>query len=264
MEEDHIDHVHTWLDFDDSRIEDLASFLADAIARRQTEGAPGLYERWDARRTGGPTHDADTTFGLTKLLGLVVGTPALPRSADKIQAVVAEHLWYVIQKEKPDLLGREDVLCQGPSLRVEDHGSDGLVIFRSVDGDLNVRLWEIKKRNPAGDLRPTVREACKQLTDSGFIYLAQASETIQGQRQPIEVRAFAAQMAALWQKKDAKAHAGVAIKAARGSRAPNTFASMPEFLPGLDGTARRVGYAIESGQFTELADRVRDILWSGL
>jgi hypothetical protein len=262
-EVDHGDHVHVYLDLLEDKQEELAQLVASAIAKRQTRGVEGLFEFWKHRLEGGPANPQQITEGLSHLIGLVVGVPSRPRTPDKVQAAIAEHLWYLLQEEQDDRLGQNE-LVQGPSLRVEDHGSDGLVVFTDRTGDFHFRLWEIKKRFPAGDLRPIVKRACDQISDSGYIYLAQAAETIQEQGHPDALRAFAARMASLWLSADRRTSAGVAIKAERGSRRDRSFDRMAEHLPDLEGAGRRLGLAIESGGFDQLADRVQELLWTGL
>lgn len=260
---DHGDHLHRWLNFkDDARTEDLALLLAQAIARNQTSGVPGLYHRWEARRQGA---SSESPAGLKALLALVVGTPDAPKSANKIQAAVAEYLWFLIEDELQDALGGHDVYIAPPSLRVEDAGGDSLVMFRTASEELNARLWEVKKTVSTSGLRPTVTRACKQLSDEGYIYLAELASSLSKDSQlSQEEQRYAALLAVNWEERDSSLHVGVAVKAVRGNRKPDSFSRMAELIVDLDGQSRRVGVAIETGRFLQLADRVKEILWSGL
>lgn len=243
---------------------DAAEALANAIVVEQTEGVPHLHQVWKARRAGGPDLTENQSRALEILIRVAVGLPGSPKNPDHLEALVAEHLWYQLRAETGDQLAEQDLL-EAPSFRVTDHGGDGLALLRSPEGDRLFRLWEIKKRSPAGDLMPTVKRASEQLDTRGAEYLAEYSKILQKRSVDTDTKLFAAQMMELWLDAAPPANAGIAVGTAEGAFDDRCFSPMPTILGRFRGaTDRLAGFVVETNDYAGFAIQVREEIWKGL
>ena len=245
------------------RVSQLSFVLAMQFMHKLCEGAPLVFNRWFERLQDGPPHPDTVSRALEVYLKASVGMPDAPAEDNRLEATVAEHLWYGLQRESQDPLGHA-VLLEGPGLRVTDPGGDGLSIHERSESAFLFRLWEVKKRTPSGELRPTVSRAFKQLEARGAEYLVRYSTVLQNYDLDRRLRAFVAQLVVMWIEASAEANAGVAVGTCDGSYSDDACSRMPTHLPSLTGPDRLAGLVVEVGDFADFAQKIRRIMWKGL
>jgi len=247
--------------------EQAAQLLADDAMRIRCGRSPVLG-RWRARRDGGSLLSGAAAEAVRTYAGIGFGLPGEgPANADHLQGLVAELLWNRVIQER--------VLCRDKRRLVHAHsvkpdplepGGDGLVVYEIHDGTLVFRLWEIKKHeSQTTRISATIRRASKQLSSRGQEYLAKLAgpETVE---QGGPLGDLYAEIVELWLDRSGRAGAGVSVgtSACYSPARPTAFNSLVTAFPDFTTAGQRESIIVAVPDFPEFAERVREIVWSGL
>jgi hypothetical protein len=232
--------------------EELANSVAQHIIGHRLRGTPQLREAWSRVVSGGDPYNATERAAMTAFLAVI--RPEI--SIEVLEAFVAEYLWHYLIANDPEEPSLIRVL--GPKFHVTAPGGDGLVVRRGES--LRSTLWEIKKHRGA-DLSGVINEAYGQLAGSATQYLAEYSAVEQLDDDPEVARLFA-RLVEAWINGESSARAGVSVA---GSTAPKKcFTTMGKYFPQLVSEDSRHGLTAAIDPFPPFAERVREILWTGL
>ena len=146
---------------------------------------------------------------------------------------MSEALWYQVisHREETD---RQLVDVQAHNYSVTDQGGDGIVIYKTDQGILTFRLWEIKKHSAKGPVRDTATKAHKQLDEKALKYLARFSGVYE-QISEDELKEFYAKLVDHWQNEGPEAGAGVAVSASFQEEASDLYDGLTTRFPNLLG-----------------------------
>jgi hypothetical protein len=243
-----------------------AQMLADdAMAIRC--GHSVLLDIWRSLRDG----TFDGTEGRRRTVAQYArvgfGTPTEPTNEDHLQGLVAELLWNRILEER--------ITCSGDRRLVHVHavkpdplepGGDGLAVYSLSDDTLVFRLWEIKKHVSAKSrLSSTVNRASKQLARRGHEYLAKlAGPATLEQDGPLGE--FYADIIELWLDRSRRAGVGISIGTSieQAVITQHSFRSLTLTFPEFTNSSQTEAIVIAMPEFPRFAQRVKDIVWSGL
>lgn len=245
--------------------EAAAHLLADDAMRIRC-GDSHLLGLWRGSRDGeappgNARHDALRVYA-----GIGFGLPDTPAGDDHLQGLVAELLWNrLIQERRVRADNRELVQARAVKPDPLEPGGDGLAIYRTREGVLVFRLWEIKKHESIAPISSTIRRASKQLALRGKEYLAKMAgpETI---AQGGELGGLYADLVELWLDQAARAGVGVSVSTST-DRAPTSaraFRALERTFPGFQSPGQAEGLVVAVPDYPEFANRVREIVWSGL
>lgn len=245
--------------------EKAAKLLADDAMQLRCGDSP-LLARWRARRDGGPPETDTRARAVKSYAKLGFGLSDAPAGPDHLQGLVAELLW--------NRLIQERAVCRDSRRLVHAHpvkpdplepGGDGLVIYEVNDGVLVFRLWEIKKHDQAKPVSATIRRASKQLASRGEEYLAKLAgpETI-SQAGPLGD--FYAGIVELWLDGSDRAGVGVSVGTSmeHSPSSSQTFKSIATEFPAFTRSSQLESIVVAMPDFPRFAERVREIVWSGL
>jgi hypothetical protein len=127
------------------------------------------------------------------------------------------------------------------------------------------RLWEIKKHNAQRAVSATINRASKQLRSRGHEYLAKlaAPETITDDGALGELYA---NLVELWFDRSERAGVGVSVGTSveHAPTQPRSFRSIAATFPEFTATGQIEGIVVAVPDFPGFADRVKEIVWSGL
>ena len=192
--------------------EAAAMSLACSIAERRLPKNNRYFESWHQRATG----EIDETIGETEALVLQaavlenVGTPAYPAMDQHFLGLVAETIWQGVIVDANVGLGIP-IRVEGHDYSVTDPGGDGLTVYIS-NGDYCYRLWESKYHGNDRQLRLTVNNACRQVSNRALQYLARFS-VIEQHLVDDDLAGFYGRLTELWADKDQHAGVGIAVGA---------------------------------------------------
>ncbi|GAA2617599.1 hypothetical protein [Paractinoplanes durhamensis] len=245
--------------------EEAAQLLADdamVIACGKAE----VLDWWRARRNGGAPHTGTREKAVKTYAGIAFGSPGAPVNEHHVQGHVAELLWSRVMRERSVCRdGRRLVKAHPVKADPLEPGGDGLVIYQDSDGVLVFRLWEIKKHEQQGAVSTTINRASKQLSERGAEYLAKLAgpETLEADGQ---LGQLYADMVELWFDRSARAGVGVSVGTSSGRepRLPQAFGSIRTAFPQFTDAAQTEGVVVAIPDFADFADRVKEIVWSGL
>lgn len=230
----------------------LAEALARHIVHHRLRGTPQFQVAWERVVGGGAPYNATELAAMTAFFKVI--RPEIP--IDHAEAFIGEYLWHMaitVDEAEPELI---QVL--GPKFHVTAPGGDGLVIRRGAQ--LRFTVWEIKKRR-SSDLSSAVREAYDQLTRQATEYLAEYSATEQVIADAATARFFG-RLVEAWVNGEPDARAGVAVTS---SHAPaRCFSTMGNYFTQLVVDDSRHGMTLVVPDYPAFAQRVRELLWTGL
>jgi hypothetical protein len=245
-----------------------AQLLADDAMRIRCGDSPALA-RWRARRDGGQPGTGAAAAAVRAYAGIGFGLPETTAADDQqhhLQGLVAELLWNRLIQERPVCRDNRK-LVHAHSVKPDplEPGGDGLVIYETVGGTLVFRLWEIKKHESEDRISATIRRASKQLSNRGQEYLAKLAgpETVE-QEGPLG--ALYAEIVELWLDASDRAGVGVSVgtSAEHAPARPRAFGSLAAAFPHFTGPGQRESIIVAVPDFPQFAQRVREIVWSGL
>jgi len=108
------------------------SAVAEQLARLRMLGAPNTFAAWQRVRLGGSSYTPQESAVVGDFLRPSVGTRAKPVTADHLQGLVAEHLWYLLE------LGRVPVgelrYLSEPKFHATAPGGDGIAVTATRHG----------------------------------------------------------------------------------------------------------------------------------
>jgi hypothetical protein len=246
-------------------LEAAAQLLADDAMRLRCGDAPALAS-WRARRDGGPELTGTRAAAVATFASMGFGLPSEPaKNEDHIQGHLAELLWNRLLAERVACAdGRRLVRVADVKTDPLEPGGDGLVVYRTADGTLVFRLWEIKKHDSVNQLSATIRTASNQLANRGDTYLGKivGPASLEGG----EIGAFFAEVIELWIDRSERAGVGVSVgtSAHHAPRHRSSFRSLASAFPAFVPQEQTEGIAVAVADFPAFARRVKEIVWSGL
>ena len=246
--------------------EDAAQMLADDAMRIRCGQSP-ILQRWQAKRDGQQPGPVSSDAVVATYAGIGFGLPGSgPATPDHLQGLVAELIWNrVVSERQTCSAGRNLVKAHSVKPDPLEPGGDGLVIY-VVGGDYVFRLWEIKKHDAASHpVSDTIRRASKQLASRGNEYLAKLAgpETIE---QGGPLGDFYAVLVELWLDGSDRAGVGVSVGTSDvyAPGRPEAFGSIATAFPQFAGEGQAESVVVAVPEFPQFAERVREIVWSGL
>lgn len=245
--------------------EAAAQLIADDAMAIACGKAPVL-DWWRGRRDGGDAHTGKRQQIVQTYVGIAFGSPGQVVNDDHVQGHVAELLWNRVVSERPVCRdGRQLVKAHPVKADPLEPGGDGLIIYQRPDGVPVFRLWEIKKHETQSPVSATINRASKQLSDRGAEYLAKLAgpETLETDG---DLGGLYADMVELWFDRSDRAGVGVSIGTSSGRepKRPLAFRSIRTAFPEFATSAQTEGIVVAIPDFPGFADRVKEIVWSGL
>lgn len=239
--------------------------LADD-AMRVACGKATALDAWRARRDGGSPHTAIGRKVVETYVGIAFPLPGASVNDDHVQGHVAELLWNrLVQERSVCRDGRRLVRAHSVKADPLEPGGDGLVIYESGASVLVFRLWEIKKHDAKSYVSSTINRASKQLNERGPEYLAKLAgpETLE---QDGPIGDLYANMVELWFDRSERAGVGVSVGTSTGHepKGPESFGSIRTAFPEFTQPGQTEGIVVALPDFPGFADRVKEIVWSGL
>lgn len=245
--------------------ETAAQLLADD-AMAVACGKTPVLDWWRERRNGGAPHAGNRRKTIEAYAGIAFRSPGHEVNPDHVQGHVAELLWSrVISERSVCRDSRQLVKALPVKADPLEPGGDGLIIYQNGDDVLVFRLWEIKKHEAKGAVSGTINRASKQLNERGAEYLAKLAgpETFVADGPLGELYA---NMVELWFDRSDRAGVGVSIGTSLGRepKQPHSFKSIRTAFPEFTASAQTEGVVVAIPDFAGFADRVKEIVWSGL
>jgi hypothetical protein len=246
--------------------EKAAQLLADDAMQIRCGNSPALT-RWRARRDRGQQETGTPAEAVKVYAKLGFGLPDAPAIDDHLQGLVAELLWNRLIQERLVCRDNRRLICAHPVKPDPlEPGGDGLIIYEIDGGTLVFRLWEIKKHNSLGKpVSATIGRASKQLASRGQEYLAKLAgpETVD---QAGALGELYADIVELWLDRSDRAGVGVSVGTST-QHAPSSaqsFKSIATAFPAFTQAGQRESIVVAIPDFPQFANRVREIVWSGL
>lgn len=268
-EQSPVDYVVGGTELTSGNRELVAQILADDAMRLRCGESP-LLQTWRSRRDGGPPATGGRKAALEAYVGIGFKLPGQPSNPDHLQGHVAELLWNrVIQERSVCRDGRRLIRAHSVKPDPLEPGGDGLVIYsrETATGEVELvfRLWEIKKHDANSQVSATIRRATKQLRNRGHEYLAKLAgpETIAEQG---DLGMFYANVVELWFDRSSRSGVGVSVGTSSHHvpNGPNSFRSIAKAFPDYSAPGQREGVVVAIPDFPMFAERVKEIVWSGL
>lgn len=245
--------------------ETVAQTLADDAMRVACGRAPALGW-WRARRDGGPYNSPTRQSTVRSFASIAFGSPESPPDQHHLQGHVAELLWHRILQERSVCRdGRQLVRAHPVKADPLEPGGDGLVIYENCASVLVFRLWEIKKHESQALVSATINRASKQLRDRGPEYLAKLTgpETLAADG---PLGDLYADLVELWIDRSYRAGVGVSVGTSdhHAPQLPSAFKSIRTAFPEFSESSQTESIVVAIPDFPGFAERVKDIVWSGL
>lgn len=245
--------------------ESAAQLLADT-AMRVACGRSKVLDRWRQRRDGGAAEVGSSLRAVETYVAIAFGHPNDPPNVDHLQGHVAELIWNLLLSERTTARdGRRLVRAHSVKPDPLEPGGDGLVVYQDATDALVFRLWEIKKHDAQQVVSGTINRASKQLRTRGHEYLAKLA----GPETLVQTGAMGdlyESVVDLWFDWSERAGVGVAVGTS-DSHAPRdarTFGSIKTWFPEFQSTAQTESIVVAVPDFPGFAERVKEIVWSGL
>jgi len=242
-----------------------ARLLADDAMKIACGNSPVL-DRWRARRDGGPAETGVRLAAVKTYVAIAFSLPGEAVNDDHVQGHVAELLWNrIIQERIVCRDGRQLLRAHPMKADPLEPGGDGLVVYQVGQADLVFRLWEIKKHDAQRKLSATIRRASKQLSSRGHEYLAKLAgpETL---TEDGPLGELYANMVELWFDRSERAGVGVSVGTSEhhAPTGPLAFRSITTAFPEFVNAGQAESIVVAVPDFPEFANRVKEIVWSGL
>ncbi|MDA3637536.1 MULTISPECIES: hypothetical protein [Rhodococcus] len=245
--------------------EDAAQLLAEESMTIACGRAPAL-DWWRTRRDGGPAQVGNKLKALESIVEVAFGLPRKLKNVDHVQGHVAELLWNRLVNERTVCRdGRQLVRAHPIKMDALEPGGDGLVVYQDSHGTLVYRLWEIKKHDAKAGISSTINTASKQLRDRGDQYLSKLAgpETL---TEDLVLGDLYANMIEWWWDRSHRAGVGVSVGTSdrHAPTRPTTFGSIRTQFPEFTEASQTESIVVAVPDFPGFADRVKEIVWSGL
>lgn len=221
---------------------------------------------WRTRRDGGPAQTGNKLKSLEATVSIAFGHPKKPKNIDHVQGHVAELLWNRLMNERKVCRdGRQLVRAHPIKMDTLEPGGDGLVVYEDRHGTLVYRLWEIKKHDAKAAVSSTINKASKQLRERGHEYLAKLAgpETL---TDDLALGDLYANMTEWWYDRGKRAGVGVSIGTSNhhSPTRATAFKSIRTQFPDFTDSGQTESIVVAVPDFPGFANRVKEIVWSGL
>lgn len=264
-EKSNVEYVVGGSGLNGSSRDDAAHLLAEDSMAIACGRAPAL-DWWRARRDGGPAQTGVKLQTLESYAAVAFGLPQKPKNFDHVQGHIAELLWNRLMSER-QVCRDGRLLVQAHPIKIDalEPGGDGLVVYRDSHGTLVYRLWEIKKHNAKGSISATINRASKQLHDRGHEYIAKLAGPESLTQDP-DLGDLYANMLEMWYDRSNRAGVGVSVGTSdhHMPTGPATFGSIRRQFPDFTGPSQTESIVVAVPDFPGFANRVKEIVWSGL
>ncbi|MFF0495670.1 hypothetical protein ACFYU5_04625 [Nocardia aobensis] len=244
--------------------EAAAQLLADDAVSLAC-GASPVVDLWRARRDGGPSATGSSLRALETFVKIAFKLPGEEPNKDHLQGHVAELLWNrLIQERAVCRDGRKLVKAHAVKVDPLEPGGDGLVIYSDCSDTLVFRLWEIKKHDKKVGISATINTASKQLSERGSVYLAKLAAP-ESMTDDAALGQLYANMVEMWFDRSERVGVGISVgtSATHVPKSSRTFGSLKKQFPEF-GAAQTEGIVVAVPDFPGFAERVQEIVWSGL
>jgi hypothetical protein len=245
-------------------VEAAAQMLADDAMQIRCGDSPTLAS-WRARRDGGPPHPATRAQAVAVFAAIGFGLPDSPADEDHLQGHVAELLWGRLVNERTVCDdGRKLVYATPVKADSQERGGDGLVVYSIEDSTFVFRLWEIKKHDSTNLVSATISRASRQLVRRGKEYLAKLAGPETAREGPLGQ--LFADMVELWLDSSDRAGVGVSVgtSASHAPSNPRAFGSVATTFPKFTQPGQTEAIVVAVPDYRLFAERVREIVWTGL
>lgn len=241
-----------------------AAWLVADDAMAVACGNSTVLSWWRQRRDGGAAQTGSRLATVQTYVDIAFKKDV---NRDHLQGHVAELLWSrLVQERRVSRDGRQLIRAHPVKADPLEPGGDGLVIYMAGNGTLVFRLWEIKKHDAANRVSSTIRRASNQLLNRGHEYLAKLAgpETLVDHDGPLAQ--LYADMVELWFDRSERAGVGVSVgtSADQAPERATTFKSLLTAFPEFNQPGQVESIVIAIPDFAQFADRVKEIVWSGL
>ncbi|MCS5480803.1 hypothetical protein NYP18_14245 [Corynebacterium sp. YIM 101645] len=238
----------------------LAWLLSETIMQARFGTATDLYDLWRKHTLAGTKIPKPLDEVIASFIEPVFGTPGAPKNLDHVHGHIGEWLWYLLTKDNPAVRVQPE-----PKGDVTGGGSDGFSIYEISTGELRFRLWESKKNTGASSLSSSLNTAYKQLDSQGLRYVAMIVGTFKQTSADTsqEVLSLVNSLPASWVKSDQTIGVGVVLTTHQPLPVL-PFQKMSNTLSSFDKPGQLRGLASSINCYVELADMVREYLWTAL
>jgi hypothetical protein len=245
-----------------------ACLVADAAVRWRCKGADSIYTLWrDAIGAGVSLVGAELEM-VSPFLDHAFGLPSKPRDEVHRRGWLAEFLWFSLAGHVGTTASRSLVRIEGPDWHATKPGRDGLAIWRTTDGDLEFRLWEMKQYtgSRSNGVGAAVGAATSQLKESALEYLAEATSiaAAAGAESGEEVRQLYGNLVGLWVGGSPKAGVGISVATSEAQVPKSCFSRVQSAFPRLSSPGQIEGLIAAFADFPAFADDVRNRVWTPL
>lgn len=243
-------------------IEAAAWLVASEIMKLRCGKAEAIYAAW--RRTATGEDAGDDTSVVAPFIDPTFGLPPNGRSLQHAQGYVAEITWRMLAEEHESEERRLEFLTY-PDADVTSPGADGFAVYRlQSSGQLVFRLWEIKKKDGAGSVSSSIRNAYHQLDENAERYLAKLTSQSGNPGMDGELVNLFVSLVPAWKRSETIAGAGVAVAADADGLPGRAFTTMHKHFPDFVVDSRIEGCLVGLGSLSDFSLRVRGLLWTGL
>lgn len=250
---------------DSLTMDSLAKCIAEILVKIRC-GESGSHTEWWTNKLEGRMQLTEIQRKiLHAFLDPSIGTHANPAPSDQIQAVVAETIWYEMISKR---IGESELLVriEKPHHHVTEPGGDGLAVYRVGTNEFRFRLWEIKKHNQDESATSKITDASKQLNSKGAEYLAKWSKV----DQEIDfstpgLSEYYAQIVEKWLEVSNDSNAGISVVKNSDSYIIGTPVGHAKTILVNHTQPNQVELmVIDLENFSELASKTREVIWSGI
>ncbi|MEV5753651.1 hypothetical protein AB0L00_38015 [Actinoallomurus sp. NPDC052308] len=252
-----------------AELEAAAQMIAEDAMRIRCGESP-VMDKWCARRDGGQDYSESDKRAVEVFVQPVFGLPtydttAMEKIRNHLEGFVAELLWNRLIRDRTVTAdGRTLVHAEEVKADPTGTGADGLVVYEVTDGTLVFQLWEIKKHAATTHISATIKRAADQLAEHGPRYLAML--TAPGTKHPGPLGRLYADLVPLWLENSPRAGIGISVATSTTHLPPRStvFTNVAPVFPNLDAPGQREGLLVAVTDFPVFADRVKEIVWTGL
>lgn len=235
-----------------------AWIIAQAIMAERLGLSTQLYNEW---RKCALTDTRSTAYDaiFEAVSKPVFGTRSSPGSQDHLLGHIGEWMWHIITGKYPSVVQQNP-----PKPSVTDAGGDGYTIYKDANGELKFRLWESKKETGSNQNGPTIsaRAGWRQLESKGLEYVAKIASSHSPGTYGDKVDQLMSDLLIEWNINGPRTGVGVTV-ATHHPIKPTIFNDMASDFPLRTEPGQLRGFAVSVDTLIEVAEQIREYVWSG-